>query len=103
MEKDKLDQALKTLRINGQALAQAEHDYKIELSKKVLELKDEGMPATLISLVIYGKPTIAKLRLERDIAESVYKANEEAINVCKLKLRLIENQLQREWSSVNNV
>ena len=30
-------------------------------------------------------------------AEAVYKANQEAINSIKLQMRIIENQLSREW------
>lgn len=99
LEKSKLSSALKTLRQNGTALAQAEHDYKVELSKKVLQMRDDGMPATLINLVIYGEKDIARLRLNRDIAQTTYEANQEAINICKLKMRLIESQIAREWGS----
>lgn len=94
----KLDQALKTLRNNGSALAKAEHDYKIAITQESLRLKDEGMSVALIQLTIYGIPSIAKLRMERDIASALYEANKEAINVEKLKIRIIEAQLQREWS-----
>lgn len=99
LEKSKLDSALRTLRKNGTTLAQAEHDYKVELSKKVLQMRDDGMPATLINLVIYGEKDIARLRLNRDIAQTTYEANQEAINICKLKMRLIESQIAREWGS----
>ena len=38
-----LDSAIKTLRTNGTALAEAERDYKEALSKEALRLRDEGM------------------------------------------------------------
>lgn len=98
IERAKLQQALRTLRNNGQAFAKAEHDYKIAVSKKTLELRDAGVPATVINLVIYGLPEVVELRLNRDIAQTVYEANQEAINVQKLILRLLEAQIQREWS-----
>ena len=31
--------------------------------------------------------------------EAIYKANQEAINIYKLKIRLLENQISREWSN----
>lgn len=97
-----LDFSIKELRKNGTAYAQAEYDYKVELSQKALKFKEDGMPVTLIQLVIYGDKDVAKKRFNRDVAEAVYKANQEAINSVKLQLRLIENQISREYSNVNN-
>ena len=96
-----LDQALKTLRQNGIALAEAEKEYKEMVSKEVLRLRDEGMAVTLIAQVIYGLPSVSTLRFQRDCAETVYTANQEAINVKKLQIRLIEAQINREWGNLN--
>lgn len=96
-----LDQALKTLRQNGIALAEAERNYKEAVSKEVLRLRDEGIAVTLINQVIYGMPTISTLRFERDCADVLYNANQEAINVKKLQIRLIEAQISREWGNPN--
>lgn len=94
-----LEQALRTLRTNGIALAQAEKDYKEAVSKEALRLKDEGMAVTLIDKVLHGLPSISTLRFQRDTAEVVYEANQEAINVKKLQIRLIEAQISREWGN----
>lgn len=94
-----LEQALRTLRTNGIALAEAERKYKEAVSKEALRLRDEGMAVTLIDKVIYGLPTISTLRFQRDCAEVVYQANQEALNVTKLQIRLIESQLAREWGN----
>lgn len=96
---NQLDQALRTLRSNGIALAQAEKDYKEAVTKEALKLRDQGMAVTLIDKVIYGLPSISVLRFQRDCAQSVYEANQEAINVKKLQIRLIEAQLSREWGN----
>ena len=96
--KKQLNYSIKSLRKNGIALAQAERDYKIAVCKKALELKDSGMAATLIQLVIYGYEEIAVLRFKRDSAEVIYNANQEAINSIKLQLRIIENQIDKEWT-----
>ena len=53
----------------------------------------------MIQLTCYGVPDVAELRFRRDVAETVYQANKEAINAIKLELRLIENQIQREWGT----
>lgn len=94
-----LEQALRTLRTNGIALAEAEKSYKEAVSKEALRLKDEGMAATLIDKVLYGLPSISTLRFQRDCASVVYEANQEAINVKKLQIRLIEAQISREWGN----
>ena len=93
-----LSNSLKQLRINGIKLAEAEKEYKVAVNKKALQLRSEDMPVTLISQVIYGYDDIAQLRFLRDIAEVVYHANQEAINTLKLQIRIIENQIKREYN-----
>lgn len=92
-----LDTSIKMLRQNGTAYAQAEKDYKILLRSECLKLRDEGMAVGMIDKTCFGIPTVAEARFKRDVAETVYKANQEAINTIKLQLRLIENQIQREY------
>lgn len=93
-----LDKAVTQLGIRGRTFAQAEHDYRVALSKRILEHRAEGMPVTIISDVCRGEPEIAKLRLERDIAETVYKSALEAIQSYKLQIRILDAQVEREWS-----
>lgn len=97
----RVDNNQKSLVTYGKKLAEAERDYKIAVNKKALELKDNGMPVTLIQLVIYGYPEIARLRFERDSAEVLYNANQEALNVAKLQLRILQDQYDKEWSNTN--
>ena len=94
-----LSNSLKLLRTNGIKLAEAEKEYKIAVNKKALQLRGEDMPVTLINQVIYGYEDIAQLRFLRDSAEVVYNANQEAINTLKLQIRIVESQIQREYST----
>lgn len=97
---DELTRSIKVLKSNGQELGEAERDYKITLRQEALKLRaGDNMPVTLINQIIYGVPEVADKRLKRDIAEAKYKANQEHINIVKLKLRILENQLQREWGT----
>lgn len=99
-----LDISVKQLRKSGTDLAEAEQKYKISLRQEALKLRAEkGMPVTLINQIIYGVPEVAKLRLDRDVKEAVYQANLESINSTKLKLRILENQLDREWGHAKKV
>lgn len=89
--------SIKKLRDNGVNLAEAEQDYKITLRQEALRLRSDDMPVTLINQVIYGVPEVARKRFKRDVEQANYDANKEHINVTKLKLRILEAQLDREW------
>ena len=98
-----LNISIKKLRETGTEYAEAEKEYKITLRQEALKLRAEkGMPVTLIQQVVYGVPEVAEKRFVRDVKEAVYKANQEAINVFKLQIRIIESQLQREYGNINN-
>lgn len=97
-----LTTSIKLLRKNGNDLASAERDYKITLRQEALKLRTEkDMPVTLINQIIFGVPEVADKRFKRDVAQTMYDTNQEHINVTKLKLRLLEAQLNREWGSKN--
>lgn len=97
---NELSLSIKKLRETGTEYAEAEKEYKITLRQEALKLRAEkGMPVTLIQQVVYGVPEVADKRFARDVKEAVYKANQEAINTLKLQIRIIESQLQREWSN----
>lgn len=83
----------------GKELAEAEHDYKVILRQEALKLRADGMAITLIDKVVYGIDEVADARLKRDIAETMYKASQESINTLKLKMRIIDAQIDREWRS----
>ncbi len=92
-----LTQAIKLMGKYGRDFAKAEHDYKIALAEKALELRASDMPVTLIDKVVYGK--VAKERFARDTAEVMYKTAQEHINATKLRLRLVQAQIDKEWSN----
>jgi len=91
--------ALKQLGERGKTLAIAEQDYKIALASEMLRLKEKGEKATIMKDLCYGTPHIAKLRLDRDIAEVMYKSASEAIQVKKYKVKIMENQYDKEWGT----
>lgn len=100
---EELTLSIKKLRTTGSDLAEAERDYKICLRQEALKLRvEKDMPVTLIKQIIYGVPEVAEKRFKRDIAETIYTANQEHINATKLKLRILEGQINREWSSKND-
>lgn len=84
----------------GKEKAEAERDYKICLRTEALRLRTtKDMPVTLIQQVVYGVPEVAEKRFKRDIAETMYDTCKESINVLKLKIRILDAQISREWQS----
>jgi len=97
---NELNTSLKKLRETGTDFAEAERDYKITLRQEALKLRnDDKLAVTLIQQIVYGVPEVANKRFQRDVKEAIYKANQEAINVLKLQIRILENQLQREYGA----
>ncbi len=93
-----LDYSVKQLRHTGTAFAQAEKEYKILLRKKALQLRADGQPVGMIDKMIYGDAEVAEARFKRDCAETVHEANVEHLNATKLYIRILEGQLDREWT-----
>lgn len=96
---NELDESIKRLRKNGNASAEAERDYQVAKNQTILRLKEEGYPVTLIKEMVKGDEAVAGKMFERDIARVLYDTNKEHINVKKLQLRTIEEQIEREWHS----
>lgn len=92
-----LTASISKLRKNGAKLAEAERDYKLTLRQEALRLRAGDMPVTLINNIIYGVPEVAAKRFKRDVEQANYDANKEHINITKLKLKILEAQLAREW------
>lgn len=96
-----LSASIKELRKNGTDLAQKERDYKVLLRQEILKLRDEGMAVGIIDKICYGIPLVADKRFERDVAQTVYEANKEAINSLKLQIRIVQNVIDKEYSNGN--
>lgn len=97
---NKLTQSIKILAKYGKELAETERDYKITLRQEALKLRTQkDMPVTLIQQVVYGIPEVAEKRFKRDVAEAMRNTAQENINVQKLQIRILEEQIKREWGN----
>lgn len=94
-----LDASIKELAKTGREYAKAYTDYRMALAKELVKLKDEGYAISLASDIARGKPEIARLKFEEISKEAIYKANQETINALKLQIKILENQIGREWSN----
>lgn len=91
----KLSEGVRLMAKYGKEYAQAERDYKVELSQEALKLRDKGMSAALIDKLIYGN--CADKRFKRDCARVMYKTAQENVNSTKLRIRILDAQISREW------
>ena len=96
-----LDNAIKMLRNTGRDYAKSYTEYRMALAKELLILKNEGYAITLAGDIARGKPEIAKLKFEEISNEAIYKANLESINVSKLEIKIIQEQINKEYSNVD--
>ena len=94
-----LTASIKMLRQNGNELAHAENRYQIIKAQNVLRMKDAGSSMTEINLSIKGQKEVAEAMLKRDIAKVMYESNQEHINTVKLQMRVLDSQINREWSN----
>ena len=92
-----LDEAVKQFGKRGETYAGAKCEYQVELAKKMLELRAQGHPVTIVPELARVDERIAKLRFQKDVAEAVYKSAQEAIQSYKLQIRILDAQIEREW------
>ena len=94
---EKLDASIQRLGATGAKYAKAYADYRIALAAELIRLKDGGMPVTIAYDVARGKREIAHLKYEEICAEGIYKANLESINATKLHIKILQNQIDKEY------
>lgn len=94
--KDKLNLAISELRKRGITKARAEADYRSALAEKILIERDKGVPVTIINDVCRGDKKIAKLKMERDIAETLYETCLQAIYATKLEMNIVNDFMMAE-------
>lgn len=94
-----LEAALAESGKRGKVLAESERAYRVALAKKILLLREDGFPATLIGDLAKGDDEVAKLKFDRDCAEAVYDSSREAINVYKKEIDVLREQIDREWKN----
>lgn len=95
-----LGESVEAMRNAGCQLAENERAYRVRLAQRIAEERAHGMPVSVVGDVCRGDPEVADLKLSRDCSEALYKAAQEAINVRKLRVRVVSAQIEREWATV---
>lgn len=94
-----LEQRTEEMRASGARHAEADAAYRAAKARAILEERQKGTPATICKEVIYARPDIAAALTERNCARAVYEADRESINTTKLRLRVLDAQLARDWQA----
>ena len=93
-----LEVALQECKTRGTAAAEAEKEYRIKLAEKILLLREQGLPASIVSDVARGDKVVAQLKFERDCAQVVYDNAKEAVLAFKKQIDVLREQIEREWN-----
>lgn len=96
---EQLDISVRSLRVTGEEFAKADMEYKVKLSEALLRLEAEGRPVSNLQYIARGMKEVANAKYQQIRKEAIYKANIEAIQSLKLQIKILDAQIQREWTS----
>lgn len=71
----------------------AEKEYRVSLAKKMLRLRAEGYPVSLINDLSRGDEEVSELRLKRDISNSSFYACKNSIDALKSEIEIYRSLL----------
>lgn len=89
-----LNDTITSLQKAGYEKAKTEYAYRVALAKEILIQRDRGLPVTIINDICRGNEEIAKLKFNRDVAETNYDATLEKLRATKIELGIVERQIE---------
>lgn len=98
-----IDLALKEAKSRGRLMVEKELAYYGAKAEESFRLLEAGYANTYIQTVIKGRPGVKEAMGEYHEAEVLYKNANEAIQALKLKLRVLENEQQRDWEQAKRM
>jgi hypothetical protein len=97
-KRKELIDAVNEMKMLGKYTETAERDYKREYRKEFFRLHIEDKVAwTACADLAKGEEKVSELRYKRGIYKSGYETALEKINVLKLEIRIMEDEIKREW------
>jgi len=94
-----LTKALEQYKNRGLEYAKCYANYRKLVAQELLKLKAEGMPVTIAYDIARGKEEVANAKEQEIIAETLYKSCQEAINTYKLQIKILQEQINKEWGT----
>lgn len=92
-----LTSALGEYKKRGCDYAKCYSNYRKLVAQELLKLKAEGMPVTIAYDIARGKEEVANAKEQEIISETLYKSCQEAINTYKLQIKILQEQINKEY------
>lgn len=89
---ERIDKATREIYKLAKDKANAEHAYRKSLSMEIIKLRAEGVQATLIPDISRGN--VADLKLQRDLADGMYKSAIESLRALQAELSGLQSILR---------
>lgn len=99
---DNLIQEVHILDEAGTEYAMRDTEFRSILAQEILKLRANGTAANLCEKVAFADENVRNAKYNLNIAESDVLVAKEKINAEKLKIRLLESQINREWNLSGN-
>lgn len=96
---DLLTKALEQFKERGREYAKAQRDYRVLLRQKILVLRADGTPTTILSDLARGDDDVAAAKEQEIITKTMLESCQEAINVYKIQLKLLQEQINKEYQN----
>ena len=92
-----LDDAVKQIKSRGSKKAETEQNYRVKLASTIAKLRANGESITLAKDMARGTEEVSQAKYEMEVADAEFRSVLEAIMVLKVQVKVIENQIEREW------
>ena len=92
-----MSSALREYKKRGQDYAKAYKNYRVKVAQKLLQLKADGMPVTISYDIARGDEEVANAKEQEIITECLYKSCQEAVNVYKLKIKILQENINKDY------
>jgi len=89
-----IQKGVKSLYGHAKAYAEAEQNYRLELAREIMRLRDEKIPVTLINDVARGN--LAELKYKRDLAEVTYKTAKDMLQALQSQLSGLQTLYKKQ-------
>lgn len=89
-----IQRGVKSLYGHAKAYAEAEQEYRMQLAREIMRLRDEKMPVSVINDVARGN--LANLKYKRDLAELTYKTSRDMLNALQGQLSGLQTLYRRQ-------
>lgn len=94
---ERAEQGVQDMRETGCQYARNRQAYEVAKARRTLEELMKGTRVTVIPALVQGYADVSEARMLKDSAEALYAAAKESVNVAKLKARIVQAQIDREW------